>query len=136
MLASMDTVLDLSETFLHLERGRAEAMPVDERFWERVISGQKPLPGWLVASFEFPCATEDGEGHSERHPSGDEIHVCVSGAMAAVLEHDDGEEVIEFSHGQTCLIPRGTWHRLVARQPSRIVSLTFGEGTEHRPARE
>jgi hypothetical protein len=42
--------------------------------------------------------------------------------------------VIEFAAGQACLIPRGTWHRLVQRQPSRIVSLTFGEGTEHRPS--
>jgi mannose-6-phosphate isomerase-like protein (cupin superfamily) len=137
MLAGMETTLDLSETYLHLERGRAEAMPVDERFWERVISGQQPLPGWLVASFEFPSAIcAGGAGHSERHPNGDEIHVCVSGAMAAVLEHDKSDEVIEFAAGQTCLIPRGTWHHLVPRKPSRIVSLTFGEGTEHRPARE
>lgn len=88
-------------------------------------------PGGLVAGFEF--APDAAPGHSEMHPRGDEVHVCVSGAMTAVLEHADGEQRIDFDAGQTCMIPRGTWHRLVARQPSRVVSLTFGEGTEHRP---
>jgi hypothetical protein len=58
--------------------------------------------------------------------------VCVSGAMRAVLEHDAGPEVIDFVAGETCLIRRGVWHRLEAREPSRIVSMTFGEGTRHR----
>lgn len=127
----MNPVLNLTTTYLHLQEGRAEPMPVDAAFWDEVISGARPLPGWLVASFEFPEASGDG-GHSECHPNGDEFHVCVAGAMSAVLEHPEGDEVVDFAEGQTCLVPRGTWHRLVARKPSRIVSLTFGEGTEHR----
>lgn len=132
----MDTAFDLAKTYLHLHDGRAERMEADETFWERVISGARPLPGWLVACFEFPTATDaTAGGHSEVHPNGDEIHTCVDGAMTAVLEHPEGYETIDFDAGQSCLVPSGVWHRLVARKPSRIVSLTFGEGTEHRPAR-
>lgn len=131
----MDAKLDLTRTYLHLDHGRAEAMTVDETFWDRVISGALPLPGWLVAMFEFPGAGEgDTAGDSEMHPNGDELHVCVSGSMSAVLEHDGGTQVVDFPAGQSCLIPRGVWHRLVAKEPSRILSLTFGEGTEHRSA--
>lgn len=130
----MSSILDLTKTYLHLERGQAEAMQVDEWFWDDVISGALPLPGWLVATFDFPAASDGEGGFSEQHPHGDEVHACVSGAMSAVLEYRDDDEVVEFSAGQTCVIPRGTWHRLVAREPSRIISLTFGKGTQHRAA--
>jgi mannose-6-phosphate isomerase-like protein (cupin superfamily) len=123
----------LTSTYVHLHRGHAERMTVDEAFWPGVISGARPLPGWLVASFEYAATDSDAaSGHSEVHPHGDEIHVCVDGAMTAILEHPDGAEQVDFEVGETCLVPAGVWHRLVARKPSRIVSLTFGEGTQHR----
>jgi len=52
-------------------------MTVNEGFWAGVASGARPLPGWLVAMFEW-SADSDGVagGHSEVHPNGDEIHVC------------------------------------------------------------
>ncbi|TCP42049.1 cupin domain [Tamaricihabitans halophyticus] len=130
----MTEILDLSRTYLHLNESGAEQLPVDDQFWERVISGALPLPGWLVAVFEFPEADDGEQGDSEMHPLGDEVHLCLSGAMSAVLEYDTGTKVIDFAAGEACQVPRGTWHRLVARQPSRIVSFTFGTGTEHRAA--
>ncbi len=84
-----------------------------------MASGERPLPGWLMAMFEW--AAGDGAsagGDSEVHPEGDKIHVCVPGAMTAVLEHDAGEERIDFSSGHACVVPRGVWHRLIARQAS------------------
>ena len=41
---------DPSTTFIHLYGGRAEVMPVDDDFWPAVMSGQRPLPGWLVTA--------------------------------------------------------------------------------------
>jgi mannose-6-phosphate isomerase-like protein (cupin superfamily) len=129
----MNTSFTLTSTFLHLDGGAAERMVVDETFWPRVMSGARPLPGWLVTSFEFAAADSDAASqHSEVHPQGDEIHICVDGAMTAILERPEGNERIDFGIGEACLVPAGVWHRLVARKPSRIVSLTFGEGTEHR----
>lgn len=131
----MAETFNLTSTYLHLDGGTAERMRVDEAFWTRVISGERPLPGWLVASFEFTNPDLDpASAHSEVHPRGDEIHICVEGAMTAILERPDGQEQVDFTVGETCLVPAGVWHRLVARKPSRIVSLTFGDGTQHRRA--
>lgn len=135
-METMSAALDLTTTYLHLRHGRADPMTGGARFWERVTSGELALPGWLVASFELgPASGGADAGYSEMHPNGDEVHVCLYGAVSAVLERDAGDDVIDFAAGQTCLVPQGTWHRLVARESSRIVSLTFGEGTQSRPAR-
>ena len=129
----MDKSFTLTSTYVHLDGGDAECMIVDDAFWPRVISGARPLPGWLVASFELAATDSDAASdHSEVHPRGDEIHICVDGAMTAVLERPEGDEQVDFGVGEACLVPAGVWHRLVARKPSRIVSLTFGEGTQHR----
>jgi mannose-6-phosphate isomerase-like protein (cupin superfamily) len=131
----MAKAFTLTSTYLHLHGGEAERMIVDEAFWPRVISGERPLPGWLVAGFEFAATDGDAaSGHSEVHPNGDEIHICVDGAMTAIFEHPEGQERIDFGAGESCLVPAGVWHRLVGRVPSRVVSLTFGEGSQHRPA--
>lgn len=126
---------DPSTTFIHLYGGRAEVMPVDDDFWPAVMSGQRPLPGWLVTASAW--AADPGVaagGHSEVHPHGDEVHLCITGAMTAVLEGDGGELRVDFEPGQVCVIPAGVWHRLEAFLDSRVLSLTFGEGSEHRPA--
>ncbi len=54
--------------------------------------------------------------------------------MTAVLEGDDGEQRVDFEAGHVCVIPAGVWHRLEASRHSRVFTLTFGEGSEHRPA--
>jgi mannose-6-phosphate isomerase-like protein (cupin superfamily) len=131
----MVDTFSLTSTYVHLDGGTAERIPVDETFWPRVISGERPLPGWLVASFEFADTDPDAPtSHSEVHPRGDEIHICLEGAMTAILEHAEGLEKIDFTVGESCLVPAGTWHRLIAREPSRIVSLTYGDGSQHRAA--
>lgn len=132
-VTTMTIALDPTSTYLHLEGGRAEAMAVDEGFWPSVMNGERPLTGWLAASFEWRPGTAGG--HSEVHPNGDEVHLCQAGAMSAVLECDDGDEVIDFAAGEVCVIPAGVWHHLRARTPSRVFTLTFGQGTEHRADR-
>jgi mannose-6-phosphate isomerase-like protein (cupin superfamily) len=54
--------------------------------------------------------------------------------MTAVLDHDDAKRRGHLEAGQVCVIPAGVWHRLEASQDSRVVSIMFGEGSEHRPA--
>lgn len=36
--------------------------------------------------------------------------------------------------GTYVLIPRGTWHTATTSEPTRMLFLTDGEGTDHRPA--
>lgn len=131
----MSNVIDLNSSYFHLRDTRAETMPGGAAFWARLAGGDLELPGWLVATFEFPDRGDLDGGHSEVHPNGDELLICLAGSMTAVLEHPDGEERMEFAAGQVCFIPAGTWHRVAPNEAGRMLSLTFGDGTEHRPTR-
>ncbi len=123
--------IDPATTYLHLKDGQAEMMPVDECFWPSVMAGERRLDGWLAAGFAW--LPDDGSaGHSEVHPKGDEVHFCQAGVMSAVLEHENGDDVVNFHAGEVCVIPAGVWHHLRPREPSRVFTLTFGQGTEHR----
>jgi hypothetical protein len=37
--------------------------------------------------------------------------------------------------GQAWLNLRGDWHRAIVHQPSVLLFITYGTGTEHRPVR-
>jgi mannose-6-phosphate isomerase-like protein (cupin superfamily) len=131
----------LNERYWYVEgtEARRVEVPVPE-FWDQVMSGAATDPfvahlvvadGWLVTQYDV-----DGAGdHEEMHPEGDELHYLVSGDLDFVLSHDDGTEtVISMEPGTMCNVPRGVWHRIAARAPSRGVAFTAGRGTQHRPA--
>ncbi|MGI8753922.1 MAG: cupin domain-containing protein, partial [Acidimicrobiales bacterium] len=105
-----------------------------DQFWPNAMSGQLPPPGWLMIASLFSADPGlPSAAHSEVHPRGDEVHLCMAGVMTAVLEGDDGDHRVDFEAGQVCVIPAGVWHRLEASQDSRLLTITFGEGSEHRP---
>jgi Thermophilic glucose-6-phosphate isomerase and related metalloenzymes len=112
-------------------------LPVDE-FWAQVMSGAPSEPlvarvletdGWLVTQYDI----DGGTDHDELHPHGDELHYLVSGDLDLVLVADDGTPTtISMRPGTMANVPRGVWHRLQARAPSRGIAFTAGRGTQHR----
>lgn len=68
----------------------------------------------------------------ERHPAGDELLYLVTGALQVILEEPRGERRFRLRGGQACLVPRGTWHRLVVRRPSDLLFITPARDTQHR----
>ncbi|MFC6635429.1 cupin domain-containing protein [Microbulbifer taiwanensis] len=69
----------------------------------------------------------------ERHPNGDEIVVLLSGAATFILEMDGGRREIPLSRtGEYAIVPKGVWHTAQVQEPSRVLFITPGEGTEHR----
>ena len=70
----------------------------------------------------------------ERHPGGDEILVMLSGEMDLVIETRSSDRRGRLKAGQTFVVPRGAWHRGLARKPGKLMFITPGAGTEHRPA--
>ena len=73
------------------------------------------------------------------HPDGDELLYLVSGRVDVILE-DGGDEttvgvprVETLQPGEAVLVPRGVWHRVDVREPSRLVHVTPGPGGGHRP---
>ncbi len=117
----------LDTTYVQLTAdGRARAIPVDDDFWSRIDERRELHAGRLLCAFDVGR----GEGdHSEMHPAGDEILICVAGSIEVVMDH----EAITMHAGDACIVPRATWHRLRSARGGRLVSLTPGEGTEHRP---
>lgn len=86
--------------------------------------------GRLVALHEF---TSDW-GSWEMHPAGDELVVCLEGAITLIQELPDGGfhsamlQAFEYA-----INPAGTWHTANVAEPCRALFITAGQGTEHRP---
>ena len=57
----------------------------------------------------------------------------LSGEMDIVLETKPGKRRTRLKAGQTFVVPRGGWHRGLARKPGRLMFITPGVGTAHRP---
>jgi mannose-6-phosphate isomerase-like protein (cupin superfamily) len=105
-------------------------MAVTDAFWENLQSGAQPLEGFLVGRFEMT----DDPPHWEIHPRGDEFFHLISGAVDVMLEEEAaGERRVALSAGQSFIVPRGTWHRIVVHEPADMIFFTYGEGTRHRP---
>jgi len=130
MTETAPQVFDLKTTYLDLRAdGGAREIAVAPEFWERVAGGDERIEGRLTAVFPM---SEDWP-HWERHPAGEELVFCLSGAMDLVLELPEGEHVVALEPGKGVLVPAGVWHRGIVRAPGDCLFVTPGEGTEHRP---
>ena len=56
----------------------------------------------------------------------------LAGEMDVVFERAGGEVTVSLQPGQTCLVPRGIWHRQVVRCSGESLGITYGKGTQHR----
>ena len=85
--------------------------------------------GWLLSAHDMAVSMTTWE----RHPAGDEILCVLSGTLEAVVQDEAGERTVSLPAGVACVVPKGAWHRLVVRAPGRLMAMTYGKGTEHRP---
>ena len=68
----------------------------------------------------------------ERHPAGDEIVVLLSGTTTLVMRTPTGDESITlFKQGDYVVVPKNTWHTAKVTEPTTMLFMTPGEGTEH-----
>ncbi|HJU10889.1 MAG TPA: cupin domain-containing protein [Candidatus Binataceae bacterium] len=123
----MVTTLDLSQSILGLYRdGHSDLVA-----WE---SGPPPrIDGYVIGT---PKMTRPAPHAGEMHPDGDEVLFLIAGKIAVVLEKAGAEDVIEMNPGQTVVVPRGVWHRVLLREPSQLLHITPGPGGEWRSLRE
>lgn len=99
-----------------------------DAYSERTASDGKE--GRLVSAFRF---TENW-AMWERHPAGDEVVVCLEGAMTLYQEADDGSVTsIVLGAGEYAINPPGCWHTADVEGSASALFITPGEGTEHRP---
>ncbi|MFM8847726.1 MAG: cupin [Actinomycetota bacterium] len=103
-------------------------------------------PGWY-ASYEQEFAIDGAAGrlvswHSfdsswdmwEMHPRGDEIVLCIEGAIELVQEIDGHSLITCLAPGQWAVNKAGTWHtaNLDHGLTATCVFITSGLGTQHR----
>jgi mannose-6-phosphate isomerase-like protein (cupin superfamily) len=70
----------------------------------------------------------------EMHPAGEEVVLCLEGAITLHQEHADGRtDVVTIGAGEYAINPPGTWHTADIVGEASALFITAGLGTEHRP---
>lgn len=62
----------------------------------------------------------------EMHPDGDELLYLIEGAIDIVLDEESGERCLSLQPGQAFVVPRGVWHRVIVKEPCRLLHFTPG----------
>jgi mannose-6-phosphate isomerase-like protein (cupin superfamily) len=70
----------------------------------------------------------------EMHPTDDELLFMLEGTATFVLELSNELREIDLSAGRLLVTPQGVWHTAQMREPARLLAITAGSGTQHRPA--
>lgn len=112
-------------------KGKSEIWAAKD-FWEMAFNPKhrkntKDM-GYLVSEYEF---TEDWSSW-ENHPNGDELVVCLAGAMTFVMETSKGLEKVRLKAGRYVIVPKNTWHTAKVREGAKALFVTWGSGTKHR----
>ena len=101
-------------------------------------------PSWYQAYGERH-ASDGGEGRLvsiytfdtswpswEMHPQGEELVVCIAGAMTLHQELDGVTQTVKLGPGEAVVNPRGIWHTADVDGSATALFITAGIGTEHR----
>lgn len=127
--------IDLATTPIHLGLG-SKAMPIDGFAWDPAV----------LEEYSRATEADGGDGravflfdavgswdHWECHPAGDEVVICLSGSFTVIREIDGQEDPVLLHAGNAMVNPAGVWHTADVHEPGRFMSITPGQGTEHRP---
>jgi mannose-6-phosphate isomerase-like protein (cupin superfamily) len=136
-----EDTIDLSKNYLLLEPdGTAVRLPGGQDFWRQLMSGDATDPGirQMIGSSNGRLLSALSMSADwtiwEMHPAGDEILFMLEGEAIFVLELATGLREVVLSAGRLLVIPRGVWHTAKVSNLSRLLAITAGAGTEHRPA--
>ena len=125
----------LEDNFVHLGLGATAVPqpPFDGLAWYEGYGqrhGGDGREGRLVSQYRF---TESWDSW-EMHPVGDEVVICVAGAITLIQEWPDGRiEKTVLGAGYYAINPPGVWHTADIDDEATAIFITAGEGTEHRP---
>jgi mannose-6-phosphate isomerase-like protein (cupin superfamily) len=135
-----DDTIDLSRNYLLLDPvGTAVLLPGGGEFWGQLMSGNASDPGirQLMRSEKGRLLSAVPIGADwtnwEMHPAGDEVLYMLEGKATFVLDLPAGMREIALGAGRLLVIPQGVWHTAKVSEPGRLLAITAGLGTQHRP---
>ena len=135
LVAEPRGAIDLTAKPIHLGLG-SRARAVEGFGWD----------GGALAAYAAAVAADGAEGRMvmvfqgsrswdtwERHPAGDEVVICLSGRMTLIGEVDGHHVPVDLGPYEAMVNPCGVWHTADVHEPVCFMTITPGEGTEHRP---
>lgn len=87
------------------------------------------IDGMTVGIFTL---TEDAPHNGEMHPDGDEILHVISGKVRVSCDSSPGDDII-LGPGDTCIVPKGEWHKVSLIEEARFIHITPGPNGDYRP---
>lgn len=80
------------------------------------------------------CYSFDKDWDSwEIHPEGDELVILLSGKVTFLIESANQMLTSDLiKAGDYAIVPKGCWHTADVHEPSQVLFITPGEGTQHR----
>ena len=130
-----DATRDLATTPLHLGLGGI-AVPLDGFAWDPAYLADMDLrfaadgdEGRLVTLGDMDASWDSWE----RHPAGEEVVLCLDGRCRLWQDLGGEERSVDLVAGRYVVNPAGVWHTADIDEPVRVLFITPGRGTEHRP---
>lgn len=122
---------DLSSHYVLLDAsGASTTVEGGDAFWSQPPEElDRYGRGWLLSEFSFASDWPQWE----MHPQADEVVRLLSGAAELQLEWPTGIQKIRMRAGDAYVIPKGAWHTVKVLEPCRMLHVTMGGGTQHRP---
>lgn len=120
---------------LHLGLGATAAAQPDftGMAWYADYSARTAADGAEGRLVSFSRFTADWDSW-EMHPAGDEVVICISGAMTIHQQFADGTTAqVTLGAGDYAINPPGAWHTADIADEASALFITAGQGTEHRP---
>jgi len=121
---------DATTTYVHLADGPdVSVIPVTDDFWARIDDRTELHTGRLVTA----TAVDTDWDIWEMHPNGDELIVVTEGSVRLHLDDGTDSSQIAIAAPDFVVMPAGTWHTADSLGRARLLIVTWGEGTQHRP---
>ena len=119
------------DQYVHLAPdGSASVVPGGEAFWSLQLEEMAKFEqGWLIT--EFVCH-EDWKNW-EMHPEAEEFVYLLNGRIDFLQETPQGVTTTRIDGRGAVLVARGVWHTARVYTPSRMLFVTMGAGTQHKP---
>lgn len=126
----MTAAHDPRSTYLHLGVGPdTRLIDVTPDFWDTIDDRTDLHTGRLVTGMDMDTDWTVWE----MHPSGDELIVATSGTVRFHLDDGTTTTDVTITAPEYVVVPAGTWHTADAAGAARLLIVTWGEGTRHRP---